>query len=761
MYRAETERIKQEPADDIKDYAKQTMNDLLGLYGYDGVNSSDTHDLDLARYTSGSRVQVPSADDANKDDTSLDSTDNSSTGIGDAGRSSVGSGSGETSLAAQHRNLVSALTKKHNLTGTQEGSLPSGCSVNCAWCQKPGSKLFPLTTGNGVKAFCSEPCFSLCRRASFKQSKKCEWCKHIRHTVNYVDFQDGDHQLQFCSEKCLNQFKMHLFCKETSEHLPKIQTKCENNDSSSSEQDNQILITPDLWLSEKNNNDQKSSKENREKDISDRDKYNTIRYEQKHTIRKHSSDSGGFDRHSVQEKNVRDKHQRTSSREKNGSQIHKPDSQQVSPNLRENIVPPHFMNSSMMPSMAQWFPQGQYMNAFSPGMSPYGGFHPMMYGFVPPQPGVMVPPHNFHQPDRSSTGQLMSPMSDRQSTTSTPVGPRISTPSQSVTPGPSSGSRKPMSSVGMPCQQRYHGDGNTPSTSLYPPMFHGQFPMNMGLSSGIPPVTVMVPFPIPLPIPIPVPIPVPMEMEQIMKILNKSTDSCGTGEVNVPDKDSQKNNNELESKHYSVLRHTARSCKSESGHIDPSKNNNSCFPCHQDRSCSRNSCPDLSLTDRCQSISSHSDSALKRMRSRSPSGIISPKRAHLSKFHPEEVCEKAIDLSKDSGHDSDRDTSYIGKENLRDPGEFQSEAKDVATGTTSQPRIHIVPTRNDPPLSQQLPLPPAESTYNFRRGLILDNPNVSKKSRSPSPERRYVRSHPQDLIESVRRRHMRSRIRTK
>lgn len=64
------------------------MNDLLGLYGYDGVNSSDTHDLDLACYTSENRV--PSAEDANKDDTSVDSTDNSSIGIGDAGRSSVG-----------------------------------------------------------------------------------------------------------------------------------------------------------------------------------------------------------------------------------------------------------------------------------------------------------------------------------------------------------------------------------------------------------------------------------------------------------------------------------------------------------------------------------------------------------------------------------------------------------------------------------------------------------------------------------------------
>lgn len=69
----------------------------------------------------------------------------------------------------------------------------------CAWCQKVGnSKDFSLKTPNGNKVFCSEQCFTQCRRASFKRNKTCDWCRHVRHTVNYVDFQDGDHQLQFC-----------------------------------------------------------------------------------------------------------------------------------------------------------------------------------------------------------------------------------------------------------------------------------------------------------------------------------------------------------------------------------------------------------------------------------------------------------------------------------------------------------------------------------------------------------------------------------
>lgn len=67
--------------------------------------------------------------------------------------------------------------------------------------------------------YCTESCFSQSRRASFKRAKTCDWCKHVRHAVSYVDFQDGASQLQFCSDKCLNQYKMQIFCKETQAHL--------------------------------------------------------------------------------------------------------------------------------------------------------------------------------------------------------------------------------------------------------------------------------------------------------------------------------------------------------------------------------------------------------------------------------------------------------------------------------------------------------------------------------------------------------------
>lgn len=104
-----------------------------------------------------------------------------------------------------------------------------------------GSSEFSATS-EGLK-FCSESCFTQSRRASYKRAKTCDWCKHIRHAVSYVDFQDGASQLQFCSDKCLNQYKMQIFCKETQAHLDLNPHLKEKGKSS-----NDNLITPDLWM---------------------------------------------------------------------------------------------------------------------------------------------------------------------------------------------------------------------------------------------------------------------------------------------------------------------------------------------------------------------------------------------------------------------------------------------------------------------------------------------------------------------------------
>lgn len=58
----------------------------------------------------------------------------------------------------------------------------------CSWCNKS------ITSDSGAlqqagATFCSELCFSQSRRANFKRAKTCDWCRHVRHTVAYVDFQ--------------------------------------------------------------------------------------------------------------------------------------------------------------------------------------------------------------------------------------------------------------------------------------------------------------------------------------------------------------------------------------------------------------------------------------------------------------------------------------------------------------------------------------------------------------------------------------------
>ncbi|CAH0399904.1 unnamed protein product [Chilo suppressalis] len=124
--------------------------------------------------------------------------------------------------------------------GSPEQTAEQKNKDECSWCNKS------ITSESGAlqqagATFCSELCFSQSRRANFKRAKTCDWCRHVRHTVAYVDFQDGATQLQFCSDKCLNQYKMHIFCRETQAHLD-LNPHLVNASSSSN------LITPELWL---------------------------------------------------------------------------------------------------------------------------------------------------------------------------------------------------------------------------------------------------------------------------------------------------------------------------------------------------------------------------------------------------------------------------------------------------------------------------------------------------------------------------------
>uniref|UniRef100_A0A8C2XM22 Sine oculis binding protein homolog (Drosophila) a n=1 Tax=Cyclopterus lumpus TaxID=8103 RepID=A0A8C2XM22_CYCLU len=150
--------VKREINEEMKSFAESTMNELLGWYGYDKVELRDSDNLEI----------------------------------------------GET---PQHISVL----KDEDASNVQ---------ILCAWCQKVGVKRYSLSMGSELKSFCSEKCFAACRRAYFKRNKVCDWCKHIRHTKEYLDFGAGERRLQFCSAKCLNQYKMDIFYKETQAALP-------------------------------------------------------------------------------------------------------------------------------------------------------------------------------------------------------------------------------------------------------------------------------------------------------------------------------------------------------------------------------------------------------------------------------------------------------------------------------------------------------------------------------------------------------------
>ncbi|XP_017049921.2 sine oculis-binding protein homolog isoform X2 [Drosophila ficusphila] len=303
-------QIKKElPSDEIKEFAHNTMNELLGWYGFEGV---DVDRLDLTAKTSrllqsaaaaavasqqqqnhhhqqlhqdqslerkrgsllrSSRSSLAAAYHNNNNNNNGSSNKNNGEaggaigvrigGGGGGGGGGTGSGSGggrkggllncssTTTTPSDHdtRSSREEDSKSPHSVGKPAGNSHTEEKIdfsNCCWCHRPIAENAPdyLTSCDGPR-YCSESCFAQSRRASFKKAKTCDWCKHVRHAVSYVDFQDGASQLQFCSEKCLNQYKMQIFCHETQAHLdmhPHLRDQALDAGSDAG------LITPDLWL---------------------------------------------------------------------------------------------------------------------------------------------------------------------------------------------------------------------------------------------------------------------------------------------------------------------------------------------------------------------------------------------------------------------------------------------------------------------------------------------------------------------------------
>ncbi|XP_036431095.1 sine oculis-binding protein homolog A isoform X2 [Colossoma macropomum] len=244
---------------DVMSFAENTMNELLGWYGYDKVELRDSDDIEIRNYPDGELRQhisvlkensLPKASAAENSGSPPHANSSSSTPTPRNGvAAETAAPSSSTAVAKEQGGLpiIVPLIPPPLIKPPAEEDL-SNVQIMCAWCQKVGVKRYSLSMGSELKSFCSEKCFAACRRAYFKRNKAreeeastqhslskdtprlvlktnsdalvCDWCKHIRHTKEYLDFGSGERRLQFCSAKCLNQYKMDIFYKETQAALP-------------------------------------------------------------------------------------------------------------------------------------------------------------------------------------------------------------------------------------------------------------------------------------------------------------------------------------------------------------------------------------------------------------------------------------------------------------------------------------------------------------------------------------------------------------
>jgi len=580
---------------------------------------------------------------------------------------------------------------------------------------------------------------------------------------------------------------MKIFCKETQEHLQQIQNQTEGKSSSKSP-DKQILITPDLWMkeakSEKKHKDRRTSSESVDKD--DRDKHRAIsKSDWKSESRKSSlmspaSLSGDREKLSPSHRHIldrvgRERHRRSSS--KDSANLASPQY-----NIRDNSPASGAPNTNSalfsntgFPVMPQWLPPHLW-SSFSPGMSPMGPIPPWFYTGMFPQPGFMPPgaaimPENLiRQPNsRVSTPTpnraTMSPDTSNSSPSSTPNTPK--TPTSRHTTSTSNNHSIP-SGKHSATNSSFYGFGQPPHLLSVDPNAAPPPGMMNGLSHlpGMPPVTMIMPVPVPMPMPIPIPLPIPIKLEQLMKFFDEQkaearekekllqeAAAAGAKASHSPTK-SSRDKKVLDLKSSRLL---SKSDINENG-IDQ-RDCTSCASFQTERSNSVYSCPDLSDSySSVYDLSTHKRALTPRI----DGSLDLTKKAKLE-LYSIDSCDGVIDLSsKDGG----KYKMSPGKENRdnNDSDISQEEGEVVVNGeyALKVPRIHIITPRSEPPLSQQLPLPPAEHKYSNRRGLILDAPCVHKRQRSPSPERRsYVRSVPRDVMEAARRRCLRARIRTK
>ncbi|XP_049597132.1 sine oculis-binding protein homolog A [Syngnathus scovelli] len=509
--------VKREINDEMKSFAENTMNELLGWYGYDKVELRDSDNLDTIGQTP-QHISVLKENLLPKMPSSRQSSNVSP------------DGANSSQCLPNFRNGISehpttsststASTKEH---GNQPVTVPvippplikpptdddvTSVQIMCAWCQKIGVKRYSLSMGSELKSFCSEKCFAACRRAYFKRNKArdddglggkllqhsftqdsprlvfktnsdvlvCDWCKHIRHTKEYLDFGAGERRLQFCSAKCLNQYKMDIFYKETQAALPgalcnpqgEAQAECGAGGGGGSVQ----LLTPESWGTP----------------LSD-------------VRRKAPSPGGPANSLAPCTSSATSSSDAMCSPSSSSAKIPTPRSHE-SPALLPPPMPtfgvppgsPPMVMTPRGPMPLPLFMEHQMMQQIRPpflraSVHPGGANSPLSNPIIP---GIGPPP-----PSRT-LGPASSPM--HRPTMSPHVHLSSSNPNPGIIP--------PHPGLHMPGFAPYPSLNMLPNGPLpMPPMMNYGMP---SLAPLVPPPTLLVPYPVIVPLPVPVPIPIPI-----------------------------------------------------------------------------------------------------------------------------------------------------------------------------------------------------------------------------------------------------------
>ncbi|XP_016111609.1 sine oculis-binding protein homolog B [Sinocyclocheilus grahami] len=242
--------VKRDAREEMQSFAENTVNELLGWYGYDSVDLQDSDAADGPNPVKHNHISVLK----------------------------------ENSVPQPQEKKLPSTSSSSSSSSSSSPRRPSADErIVCVWCQKEGMKRYSLLMGSELKSFCSEKCFAACRRAFFKRNKArdedrhgdqspppgqtldtpsrlllkmnnntrvCDWCKHARHTKEYLDFGSGEER-EFCSSKCLNQYKMDVFYQEARAALAGSGSGSAHKDEEprpkTAVAENQKLLTPEAW----------------------------------------------------------------------------------------------------------------------------------------------------------------------------------------------------------------------------------------------------------------------------------------------------------------------------------------------------------------------------------------------------------------------------------------------------------------------------------------------------------------------------------